>query len=165
MDNLRNKPLRVLYALDIYEKHKCVIDETSLNLFPQNTEFHIMTVIPKVLDTTGFLIGVINTLNEEQLTEAKAKLTQLISSLDANYNILSEVIIDNSIVNAIIEYVDHKHIDCVIINGQKHGLWERHVTGNQEKIIGMLDCDVIISKKSYLNRVNKETQQKRELIH
>ncbi|WP_192484711.1 MULTISPECIES: universal stress protein [Cysteiniphilum] len=165
MDNLQNKPLRVLYALDIYEKHKCIIDEASLRLFPQNTEFHIITVIPKVLDTTGFLIGVINELNQNQLDAAKSKLMQLVSPLETQYHFASAVIIDNSVVSAISEYVDHQHIDCVIINGQKHGLWERHVTGNQEKIVGMLDCDVIISKKSYLNRINKQVQKKRELIH
>lgn len=163
MDSLRNKPLKVLYALDIYEKHKCIIDETSLKLFPQNTEFHIITVIPKVLDTTGFLIGVINELNESQLDAAKLKLMQLVSPLEISYNFNSAVIIDNSVVNAISEYVENNHIDCVIINGQKHGLWERYITGNQEKIISALDCDVIISKKSYLNRVNKESHKKAQV--
>ncbi|WP_440615196.1 universal stress protein [Cysteiniphilum sp. 6C5] len=159
MENVQNKPLKVLYALDIYEKHTCMIDEISLRLFPQNTEFHIVTVIPKVLDTTGFLIGIINELNEEQLNAAKAKLIQSINHVGDNYHFTPVVIIDNSVVHAIKEYVQENHIDCVIINGQKHGLWERYITGNQEKIISMLDCDVIISKKSYLNRVKKEILQ------
>jgi nucleotide-binding universal stress UspA family protein len=146
MECLIGKSMKVLYVLDIFDKYNLVIDTKSLNHFPSGTEFHIITVIPKVTDITGFLADVINELNEDQLKTAKARLKQLIMPLYQDYNFKPEVIIHNSIVNGIKEYVQDNYIDCVIVNGKRHGFWERYFTGTQERIINKLDCDVIISK-------------------
>ena len=81
-----------------------------------------------------FLIDVINELNENQLNTAKLKIMQLVSPLKTSYNFASAVIIGNSRVNAIRDYVNQNHINCVIINGQNN------------RSFGLY-CYVIISKK------------------
>ncbi|WP_440682908.1 universal stress protein [Cysteiniphilum halobium] len=150
MERLIGKSPKVLYVVDIFEKHNFIIDTKNLNHFPSGTEFHIITVIPKAVDITGFLADVINELNEDQFKKTRATLKELITPLYQDYNFKSEVIIDNSIVNGIRKYAQDNYIDCVIINGKRHGFWERYFTGIQERIINGLNCDVIVSK----NRVS-----------
>jgi hypothetical protein len=148
VDTLMDTSRRVLYALDFNKKNGSVINEARLRFFPSDTVFHIVTVIPRVHDATGILRDVIEECNEERLNMSKSTLRNLVEPLKSEYRLQTAVIIDNSTSNAIKEYVEQHRIDCVILNGRKHGFWGRYISGEQERIINVLDCDVIIAKKS-----------------
>jgi hypothetical protein len=77
---------------------------------------------------------------------SKTTLKNLVEPLRSQYKLQTAVIIDNSTSNAIKEYVKQHGVDCVILNGRKHGFWGRYISGEQERIINVLDCDVIITK-------------------
>ncbi|WP_158106946.1 universal stress protein [Caedibacter taeniospiralis] len=148
VDTLMDTSRRVLYALDFNKKNGSVINEARLKFFPSDTVFHIVTVIPRVHDATGILRDVIDECNEERLNMSRSTLRNLVEPLRSEYRLQTAVIIDNSTSNAIKEYVEQHRIDCVILNGRKHGFWGRYISGEQERIINVLDCDVIIAKKS-----------------